>query len=122
MATFTGMSFPFRQGTTSFPETATDAELIRQSIMQILLTQKGERVMRPDFGSSVMRYIFENNTALLTQQVRMEVFSSISRWEPRVLVQNVEVERNDVEVTITIYFVLAATRQQDKVSLAIPAM
>lgn len=120
MATFKGIAFPFQKGPTAFPEKAEDSDLIRQSIIQIVMTQRGERVMRPDFGSGVMRYVFENNDELLEQQIRTEVFASVARHEPRAIIQAVSVDQEDNEVIISISFVIRATRQQDRLVVAIP--
>lgn len=116
-STFRGIAFPYRKGVTSFPEQATDADLIKQSIVEILLTERGERVMRPTFGSGLTSRVFENNSEILESQLQAEVHSAIGKWEPRVLVQGVEVLREDNMVTITLSFVIAATLQQDSLSL-----
>lgn len=120
MATFLGIAFPFQAGAQEFPASATDADLIRQSIIQIIMTQKGERLMRPDFGSNVMRYIFENNTPTLAMQLKTEVYSAITKFEPRAIIQSVDVEQEDSAVTITITFIVLATNQQDTVTLELP--
>ena len=117
-ATFKGIAFPFSKGTTSFPAEAEDAALIRQSIIQILLTSKGERVMRPSFGSGVQAAIFENNDALLDTLVEAEVFSSIGKFETRVIVRGIAVERpKEGEIVVTISYTIKLTRYNDTVSL-----
>ena len=122
MATYTGIAFPFQKGSTSFPAQAEDADLIKQSIIQIVMTMKGERVMRPDFGSRVMQYVFENNTEVLAQQIRTEVFAAITKFEPRAILSNVDVVSDGTEVVITVNFVVKATSQQDTLALAIPTV
>jgi len=118
-ATFRGILFPYQKGSTSFPAKAEDSELIRQSIIQILLTEGGERVMRPDFGSGLMSRVFDNNDAVLESLLQAEVFSAIGRWEPRAIVRSVDVERKDSTITVTVNYVVVATRQLDAVSIAL---
>lgn len=117
MSTFRGIMFPFQKGSVSFPAGVEDAELIRQSIIQILLTEKGERVMRPDFGSGVLSRVFDNNDALTASLMQAEISSAIGRWEPRVIVQGVSIVQDDANLTVTVNYVIIATRQQDSVSL-----
>jgi len=57
---YRGYAFPFRKGVNSFPEEATDESLVRDSIMQILLTGLGVRVLRPTFGSDFFGFLMEN--------------------------------------------------------------
>lgn len=57
---------------------------IRQSIVMILLTRRGERVMRPDFGSDLHDIVFspmDRTSAGLAMHLARQ---AVSRWEPRV--------------------------------------
>jgi phage baseplate assembly protein W len=58
------MSFPFRIDE-SGAKTSSRTDHVREQIEQVLFTNPGERVFRPEFGVGVRRLIFEpNNTAL----------------------------------------------------------
>lgn len=121
-ALYRGIFFPFKKGLNALPQPVTDSELVKQSLQQIVLTGRNERVMRPDFGCDAYSFIHENNNELLAELIRTEVNSSIGRFEPRVILQDVEVVR-DVdkgEVSITLVYVLVATRQQDTVEIVVP--
>lgn len=118
-ATFRGIQFPFQKGTTSFPAKAEDAALIRESIIQILLTEGGERLMRPDFGSGLMSRVFDNNNSILESLLQAEVFAAVGKWEPRAIVRNVDTVRNDSNITVTVNYVIVATRQLDAVNLVL---
>jgi uncharacterized protein len=66
-------------------------EHVRQSIELILRTAKGERVMRPDFGSGLYTLVFESVSAVTLSRVQHEVQDALQRFEPRIDVQNVDV-------------------------------
>lgn len=119
-ATFKGISFPFKAGTATFPEQSTDNDLIKQSIIRIIMTSKKERIMRPTFGSGVMARVFDNNDALTASLLQAEVYSAIGRFEPRALVRGVDIEQSDSTMLITIRYIVVATQQQDSVSLSVP--
>ena len=77
MSGFTGLSFPFRVGSKGrvVLSTTTDVDLthIKESITQILLTQKGERVNEPEFGSGLKQMVFENfDETVVYLQTRFE--------------------------------------------------
>jgi phage baseplate assembly protein W len=117
---FNGIKFPFQQGSTSFPEGATDDVLIKDSLFQLLMTSVGERVMRPDLGSNVTSLVFENNDVVLGSLIRAEVQGVIARFEPRVKVLDIQVEQQDSTVILTLSYVVLATRKPNTVSIGIP--
>ncbi len=62
---------------------------IEESIIIILSTAKGERVMRPEFGCGIHDFVFSViNTGNLTQ-IRAEVKHALIMWEPRIEVKSV---------------------------------
>ena len=63
---------------------------IDESIIIILSTMKGERVMRPDFGCDIHKLVFENNDSSTHSLAETVVEEAIEQWEPRVT--NLEVE------------------------------
>ena len=59
-------------------------EAIRQSIMILLSTRPGERVMRPDYGCPLHRLAFEPNDAATAGLAIHYIRAALSRWEPRI--------------------------------------
>ena len=62
---------------------------IRQSIMIILSTAKGERVMRPDFGCDIHDYVFDIIETSTLTLIKSSVEEALILWEPRIEVINV---------------------------------
>jgi phage baseplate assembly protein W len=58
--------------------------LVRQAIMMLLSTTPGERVMRPDYGCSLNRLLFEPNDATTAGLAIHYVRQALIRWEPRI--------------------------------------
>src|SRR6186997_2832285 len=78
-----GWSFPpDREG--AQVEMAQYEEDVRQAILIILQTDRGERLLRPTFGAGLNSFVFEpiNPTTLASLQVRVE--DSLIDWEPRI--------------------------------------
>ena len=59
-------------------------EDVRQAILIILLTNNGERLMRPTFGAGLNDFVFEpvNPTTMAALQTRVE--DALIDWEPRI--------------------------------------
>jgi hypothetical protein len=63
---------------------------VRQSIVMILCTAKGERVMRPDFGCGIYERVFSPNNLGTIGQIVSDVRESLIEWEPRIDVLDVD--------------------------------
>lgn len=64
------------------PYTLTDAELIKRDLLNELYTRKGERVMRPDFGSIVWDILMDPSTLDLDNQIKQDITAIVDR-DPR---------------------------------------
>lgn len=117
---FRGIAFPFSKSAAALPAPAFDDDLIKQSLFQIIMTAKGERAMRPEFGSNATSFIFENNDLVLQETIRAETMSAISKFEGRVIVRSVDVLQEDSFVTITILYVVKSTRQEQTLEISVP--
>lgn len=93
---YTGISFPFRfdgrGGVATSTTSVIDFTHIKESIIQIILTQVGERRMELEFGSEVRDHLFkmvddETDIAILKFQIK----EAIQKFEKRVEVENIEV-------------------------------
>ncbi len=62
---------------------------IEEAIQMILLTPKGQRVMRPEFGSKLHELIFAPNDATTAGLATYYVEDALGMWEPRIEVQEV---------------------------------
>lgn len=115
---FRGIGFPFRRGPTSFPAAATGAALIKDSIRTLVMTRRGDRVMRPDVGSGAYDYIFESDDPMLAETIRTDVSQTLGRYEPRIIVQSVDVvpDADKGTVDVTINYVIRATGTPDSVT------
>lgn len=69
---------------------------IKQSIADILLTAKGSRVMRRDYGSNLYRLIDRPISAGLLLQLSCACVMALKQWEPRIIVNRFSI-RFDVE-------------------------
>ena len=69
-------------------------ESIKESVYLILMTQRAERFMRPEFGSSVMSYVFAQTDDTMLNLMAHEIAADIMRDEPRVEQVNVSMDQN----------------------------
>ncbi len=86
-----GVSFPVKADENGAIATTAYEASVRQSIWLILSTAKGERVMRPNFGSGIYDLVFEMQTAATSGQISQMVREDLLLWEPRIDVLNVQI-------------------------------
>jgi uncharacterized protein len=68
-------------------------EDIRQAVRIILETNRGERLMRPDFGAGLNAFVFEPLNTATISLVRHRVEEALITWEPRIRIEGIEVQR-----------------------------
>ena len=93
-------------------DTAAYEEDVRQAILIILLTNNGERLMRPTFGAGLNSFLFEPVNPTTMASLRTRVEDALIDWEPRIDVIAVSVtpeERQPGTVLIDITYRVRAT-------------
>lgn len=81
---YRGIAVPFNRTPDGYFGAKGTRDVIWSSIVNILLTPIGTRIMIPEFGSRVPELVFEPNDDLLQAQARIYIFEAIQKWEPRV--------------------------------------
>jgi phage baseplate assembly protein W len=85
-----GLGFPVQSLEDGSLQMADYEESVRQSILMILGTAKGERVMRPDFGCDIYNMVFEMQTATTAGRISQAVQDALLKLEPRIDVIDVQ--------------------------------
>jgi uncharacterized protein len=85
---------------------------IRDMIEQLLFTNQGERVNRPDFGSGLMQFVFAPNSPELATALQFTMQSSLQRWLGDIIdVLNLEVVSEESTLRILIQYVVRRTNE-----------
>src|SRR5689334_12413322 len=85
--------FPFTFDQRGRTAEADDAVHVRQMIEQVLFTNPGERLNRPDFGSGLLQLVHSPNSDVLAAALEANIHGSLQRWLGDVLaVHNLAVE------------------------------
>jgi phage baseplate assembly protein W len=110
-----GIAFPMRVDHTGSIAMVTGPEDIDRSIVMVLSTAKGERLMRPQFGCAIWDQLFEpinaNTLGLMAQGVR----DAVNQWEPRVELEDVKTSADEDaqgKVLIDITYRIRATNDR----------
>ena len=117
-----GMAFPPRVGGDGRVAWSEGEMNVRESIQVILLTERRERLMLPEFGGGLSGYLFEPNTVATRRLIKDRIQRALEEWEPRISVESVDVEPDpqDPEAAVaTITYQLVATQTRERVRLGV---
>ena len=107
------IDFPFHfdsRGRTA----ATDTEdHIRDLIEQLIFTNPGERVNRPDFGSGLLQLIFAPNSPELAAALQFTLQAALQQWLGDLIqVQQLEVLSDDSTLQVSLEYLIKRTGEQ----------
>lgn len=100
---FFGYNFPFMTPDTVLaPQSG--LRIIKNDLKQLLLTSPGERVMRPNYGTGIRQFTFEQLTDESIDNIRDEIRRAVFIFEKRVRLTDVLInsvpDRNLIEITV----------------------
>jgi Bacteriophage baseplate protein W len=104
------IDFPFRIAGDGRSATTTDADHVRDMIELLLFTQAGERVMRPDYGTGLLQFLFAANSPEIASALQLTVRAALAQFLGDVIdVGELRVEAIDAELRVTLAYSLRAT-------------
>jgi phage baseplate assembly protein W len=117
-----GVTLPLRKGNNGYFEVSyTTKDQIKSNIKSLLLTQKGERLMQPTFGSDLKRYLFEPISSNLDSFIEDSIMEAINTWMPYVTVESIiydtsnnlkDMNRIDLELKYSLKYSNSQTLEQ----------
>ncbi len=106
------IDFPFHFDRWGRAASTADDDHIRDMIEQFLLTNPGERVNRPDFGSGLLHLVFAPNSPELAAALQLTIQAGLQRWLGDVIeVQALDVTSEDADIRVTVTYMVRRTRE-----------
>jgi phage baseplate assembly protein W len=106
------IAFPFEFDNRGRTAQATDDDHIRQMIEELLFTNPGERVNRPDFGSGVRQLVFAPNSPELAATVQFTMQAALQRYLGDVIdLQDLTVTSEESTLHVYVEYVVRANSQ-----------
>jgi phage baseplate assembly protein W len=97
---FFGLKFPFTHD--EFTKFFVDANMsekdkVRSQIMHVIFTPKGQRIRMPEFGTDLIKYIFNPSDGESWEAVKNEITTAVQKFVPNVVLNNIRVVQSDDE-------------------------
>ena len=90
-----------------------DASAIKQAIVNLLLTNKGERPFNYNYGSDIRSYLFEPLDFGVAAQIQSEIKTTIRNYEPRIGIVELVVEPEFEQNSFTVHLEYEIVGRQD---------
>jgi phage baseplate assembly protein W len=79
---------------TYFALTKTTKDALTSDLLLLLLTQKGERYYEPDYGTNLLRFIFEPNDNLVQSDIEQDIKETVSTYIPALKIDRITFNKN----------------------------
>jgi len=113
-ATYYGYNAPFIDAGGRTLVRQEDERLVKNDLLQLLMTVPGERIMSPDFGVNLRNFPFEPADQTSMDDLRNEIWTKITTYDNRVLLKRVQVSANPdanfVSISIMAALVISPAR------------
>lgn len=107
------LDFPLHLDGRGRTATTDEDDHIRDMIHQVLFTNPGERVNRPDFGCGIKSLLFMPNSDALAAATQTLVKGSLQKWlQSEIQVEQVEVEAVESELRVKVVYVKRDTGER----------
>lgn len=118
-----GFSTPFRidPGSGRVARASGEAK-IEENLVHLLLTSTGERFMRRGYGGGLRELIHEPNDDALRALVERRVAAAVGQFEPRVVTEDVIVERRGDAVVVELVYRHRETGHGDRVTVPLDVL
>ena len=94
-----------------------DVKAVVQSLRNLLLTDKGERLFQPNIGSNIRQLLFENFTPQTTTLLKQFIAETIDNHEPRANLLDVSVSPDPDNNSLMVSLIVEVINNQDPVTL-----
>jgi phage baseplate assembly protein W len=113
-----GVSLPFN-GPGVFNSTFTTKDQIKSNLVNLLLTSTGERIMNPNFGTFLKRFLFEGITDSNLESLKDNLLNSISIYIPDITVTGITITPNTDynSIDLNIDYIVNISQSPDQVTV-----
>lgn len=111
------LSFPFRIGSNGrTAQISALEEHIRDELLQLILTNPGERAFLPEFGGGARRLVFEGAGEITEAMAKAMIGQAVSRWlGQRITLEELSVEVRNETIIVDLKYRIAGTEDQRRV-------
>jgi phage baseplate assembly protein W len=110
---------PFDGPSGPFNKTYSTKEQVKYNLINLLLTDPGERIMNPEFGCGLRRALFEGINENLTERIQNIIAINVYKFIPEIELTGVDVDsiKDDHRVYVTVNYKLVISQEEDQATV-----
>ncbi len=96
MSKFININYPFKNSNKGYflDMNSDDRSAIKADLMHLILTKKGERLYLPDFGTDLLKFIFEPQDGLTLDNIKSEITTVVKKYLPKLQITQISVDQS----------------------------
>ncbi len=114
-----GISLPFNGPSGPFNKTFSTKEQIKSNLINLLLTNKGERVFNPEFGANIKKALFEGINDNVSELLRMLITTNVGIFIPEVEIIDIIIDliKDENTINITLKYKMVISGNEDQLTV-----
>jgi phage baseplate assembly protein W len=103
---FYGIKFPFQTSTDGFffDLTKTTKDSVRSNLIHLLLTNKGNRLYKPNFGCNITQYLFDPVDEQTSENIKAEIIDTVQTNMQGIDINSVNVIKEEKTITLQVNY------------------
>ena len=93
---YININYPFKDSNKGFflDLNSGDQQAIKADLMHLILTRKGQRLYNPEFGTDLLRFIFEPEDGFTLGQIKEEIITAVKKYLPKLQINEISVTQS----------------------------
>jgi phage baseplate assembly protein W len=107
------IDYPYHFDDLGRTASADDPKHIRDLIEQLLFTNPGERLNRPNFGCGLMQLVFAPNSVELAAATQLLVQGALQQWLGDLIqVESIEVSSEEATLFVKVQYIISRSQER----------
>ncbi len=93
---YININYPFKDSHKGFflDLNSNDNAAIKADLMHLILTRKGQRLYLPDFGTDLLKFIFEPEDGMTLDKIKAEIITVVKKYLPKLQINQITVDQS----------------------------
>lgn len=94
---FYGIKYPLSEESeklTFFDMNESMIDGVKSKLLHLILTPKGQRLRHPEFGTDLIKFIFESNDNTTWNLIKEEINKQVSLYIPEIIFEDINIHHN----------------------------
>ena len=75
-----------------------DNQAIKADLLHLILTRRGQRLYKPDFGTDLMKFIFEPEDGMTLNGIKEELVNTVKTYLPQLQIDELSIVESDEDI------------------------